>query len=149
MDRAELLGRLATAPDRVASAARLVAASEAASPPAPGDWSAREVIGHLVSVETDVWQARLDSLEVAAEPVWAWTEPGVSEALEAATLEGAIRLLADLRAVTLARASALDDAAWRRVGIHATYGRLNVAGLLRVAVDHDEDHLAGLAARLR
>ncbi len=31
-----------------------------------------------------------------------------------------------------------------RTGVHATYGRLDVAGLLRLAIDHDEEHLAGL-----
>jgi len=40
MDRAELIGRLATAPDRLAAAARQATSSEAASRRAP--WSALE-----------------------------------------------------------------------------------------------------------
>ncbi len=39
----------------------------------------------------------------------------------------------------------LDDAGWARFGTHVTYGVLDVAGLLNLAIDHDEDHLAGLA----
>ena len=38
-----------------------------------------------------------------------------------------------------------DYDGWDRTGVHETYGRLDVAGLLRVAIDHDEEHLAGLA----
>ena len=35
--------------------------------------------------------------------------------------------------------------AGRRYGTHTTYGVLDVAGLLDLAIDHDEEHLAGLA----
>ena len=39
-----------------------------------------------------------------------------------------------------------DDAAWARTGVHATYGVLDVAALLRLAIDHDAEHLASLAS---
>ena len=48
----------------------------------------------------------------------------------------------------LATVRALDEAGWARFGTHATYGRLDVAGLLRLAIDHDEEHLAGIGAEL-
>jgi hypothetical protein len=148
MDRAELLGRLATAPDRLAVAARRVADRESMGGPPPGEWTAREVIGHLASVEAQVWHERLDQLAAGATPAWSWTEPGSSDAAEAATLDGAIALFAALRDATLARVAGLDDAGWARWGVHATYGRLDVAGLLAIAAGHDDDHLAALAARV-
>jgi hypothetical protein len=43
--------------------------------------------------------------------------------------------------------AAFDDAGWARTGVHATYGRLDVAALLRLAADHDDEHLAALEAR--
>lgn len=145
MGRPELLGGLASFPERVAAAARRRAgADEAAGGPPPGEWSAREVIGHLVSVERVVWQARLDSLGTGGTPAWTWTEPGPASDPEAATLEGAIALFATLRDRTVARVTGLDEAGWARAGIHATYGRLDVAGLLGVVVDHDDEHLTGL-----
>lgn len=145
MDRVELLRRLASAPDRVAQAARRRAVSdEAAGGPPPGEWTAREAVAHLVSVEVVVWQARLDSLDEGGTPAWTWTEPGPASDPEAATLEGAVGLFAALRARTVARVADLDEAGWARAGTHATYGRLDVAGLLGVVVDHDEEHLAGL-----
>lgn len=42
---------------------------------------------------------------------------------------------------------ALDDDGWSRRGTHQTYGELDVAGLLRVALDHDDHHLAALLPR--
>ena len=148
MDRTALLKRLTTAPERVGVAARRVAARESAGGPLRGEWTAREVVGHLVAVETEVWQARLDALAAGPRPEWSWIEPGVSDEPDAATLEGAITRFAALRAATLARLVALDDAGWARWGVHATYGRLDVGGMFGVAADHDDDHLAALEARI-
>jgi hypothetical protein len=45
------------------------------------------------------------------------------------------------RAATLTRLTALDDSAWARSGVHATFGVLDVEGVCRVMADHDEEHL--------
>jgi DinB superfamily len=146
--RARLLERLATAPDRIAMAARRAAAiDEAAGGPPAGEWTAREAIGHLVSVEVIVWHGRLDDLRREETPTWSWTEPGPSTDPATATLEGAIARFAEVRAATLARLATLDEDGWARAGNHATFGRLDVAGLMLVAADHDEEHVAALQAR--
>lgn len=141
----DLLRRLATAPERLAVAAiAREAADAAAGGPEEGEWSAREVIAHLVAVETHVWQARLDSLEAGGIPRWTWTEPSPVDNPRAITLEGALSLFADFRAATVIQAAGFDDAQWARTGDHDTYGLLDVGGLLTVAADHDDEHLAGL-----
>ena len=148
--RRVLLERLAAGPARIASVARRVAEAkpESRGETAPsGQWTARDVVAHLAAVETVVFQARLDQLAAGEDPVWAWTEPGPLDAPEAATLEGALEVFAARRAATVARVTGLDEAGWARSGTHATYGRLDVAGLLGVVVDHDDEHLAGLVAR--
>lgn len=145
-DRASLVARLASTPDRVAVAAtRAGAAQDAAGGPPPGEWSAREVVAHLVAVETTIWHARLDSLAAGESPTWTWTEPGPAAGPATATLEAAIATFTDLRAATVARVSGLDEAGWAQAGTHAVFGRLDVAGLLGVMADHDDEHLAGLA----
>jgi hypothetical protein len=145
---AAVVARLGSFPARLGVAARAVAAREAASGPPAGEWTARDVVAHLVSVERVVWQARLDTLGPGRdEPQWSWLEPGPVSEPAAASLEGALALFGAERAATLARITVLDEAGWARAGIHATYGRLDVAGLLRVATDHDDDHLAALEAR--
>jgi hypothetical protein len=39
---------------------------------------------------------------------------------------------------------ALGPSGWARTGTHDTYGVLDVAALMAVAADHDDEHLASL-----
>jgi hypothetical protein len=45
------------------------------------------------------------------------------------------------RGRTMATLDALDDAGWARTGTHATFGVLDVAGLMTRAIDHDDEHV--------
>jgi hypothetical protein len=149
--RRRLIAQLREAPGAIAAIARATAAlaPPVAATDSAGEWSVRQVVAHLALVEAVVWQARLDQLAGAAPgepPRWSWTEPGTSDDGVLATLETALAAFAERRAATLARVDALDEAGWRRAGIHATYGRLDVAGLLRVITDHDAEHRASLEA---
>ena len=134
---------LAAIPGRLATIAAGFAETLADpnAPPAPGEWSAREVVLHLAAVEPEVWQARLDALATEAVPSWSWVEPGLWDGPGTATFGGALAAFSTFRAGTIARLDALDDAGWARRGRHATYGELDVAGLMRIALGHDEDHL--------
>ena len=140
MSRTDTLERFAATPDRLREAA------EHAGPPPAGEWAATDVVSHLVAVERAVWQARLATLEHEAEPTWTPQEPGLADDLAGATLEDALHAFADERIRTVATVTGLDDAGWARAGIHTTYGRLDIEGLLQVAIDHDEEHLASIEA---
>ena len=125
-------------PDRLAAVAR-----RAITDPGEG-WGPREVALHLAAVEELVWQARLHDLEAQEAPVWTWTEPGLASGAEDGTLGAALTLFRQSRAATLALVDSLPAAARVRVGTHATYGPLDLPGLLATAIDHDEHHLADL-----
>ena len=140
-DRAELVERLAAFPGRLADTAQ--AAQQRPAP--PGEWTAPEVVRHLMAVEGEVWLARLSSLAAGGEPRWSWTEPGPLPGFDDASLDDVLGLFGRLRASTLDFLRLFDDAGWDRTGVHDKFGRLDVAGLLRLAIDHDEEHLAGLA----
>jgi hypothetical protein len=60
-----------------------------------------------------------------------------------------VAAFAAARAATVATVRALDDAGWARFGTHATYGVLDVEGLLARAIDHDHEHLAALKSSHR
>ena len=141
MTRDKLVGAFATFPDRFAEAA---VAAEAVTVP-PGEWGPSEVGRHLVAVELAVWHARFDEVATQDDPQWSWTEPGPSPALEAASLDAILAMFAQVRAQSVALVRAFDDAGWARSGTHATYGVLDVGGLLALAIDHDEEHLRGIA----
>jgi hypothetical protein len=143
MNREVLLEAFAAFPQRLGSAAR----AAAGAPVAAGEWGPAEVVRHLFAVEREVWQARLAQVAVEDDPQWGWTEPGPEPGLDGASLDTILAAFAAARAMTHAMVTALDDAGWRRFGTHATYGVLDVAGLLGLAIDHDREHLAGIATR--
>jgi hypothetical protein len=140
--RKRLVERFADFPERLSGAAR---AADSA-PPTDGQWTPEQVVRHLIAVETIVHQARLLDVAVHDLPGWTWTEPGPWDGEPDLDLDGVLARFAELRAASVARVRALDDDGWRRAGKHATYGKLDVAGLLGLAVDHDDEHLRGLDA---
>lgn len=138
---AELLARLAAVPDRLAAAAR----PAPPEPPAPGEWPPTDVVRHLIAVEEEVWHPRLAQLAAEAHPRWAWAEPDRWTEQPDASLEELLAVHAAARRRTVATLAALDAAVWARTGTHATFGVLDVPGLLAIAIDHDEEHIASLA----
>jgi hypothetical protein len=142
MNREELVTAFAGFAARLAEAAR--GAEAAGQPVPPGEWGPSEVVRHLIAVEDEVWQSRFALVAAVDDPHWPWTEPGLAPGFDGQPLDVALAAFAAARATTAASVRALDDAGWARSGTHATYGILDVAGLLRIAVDHDESHLEGL-----
>ena len=143
-DRRRLRDALAGVPGRAAAAARASAVPPDTAP-APGEWSAREVLLHLAAVEEEVWHARLDALATETFPHWPWVEPGLWSGPGDRSWDGALEAFRTRRAATIARLDALDLAGWLRTGRHDVYGILDVAALLRILLAHDEEHLAQIA----
>ena len=111
-----------------------------------GEWGPIEIVRHLIAVEQEVHRARLTQLAKQEDPHWNWTEPGLAPGFDDASLLEVLTVFARRRAKTVATVRALDEAGWERYGTHETYGRLDVAGLLRLAIDHDAEHLASVTA---
>lgn len=143
MTRDDLIQAFGSFPERLAGGANSAAGLGLTQ---PGEWTPTEVVRHLIAVESQVWQARLGQLAVEDHPEWAWTEPGPAVELAGASLATALQTFEAARGTTVAAVRALDADGWSRTGIHATYGFLDVAGLLRLAVGHDEQHLVGLSS---
>ncbi len=143
-DEQRLRDALAVVPERIAAAARASAIPPDAAP-APGEWSARENVLHLAAVEDEVWHPRLDALATETFPHWPWVEPGLWSGPGDDTFDGALAAFGTARAGTIARLDALDPEGWAHQGRHVTFGVLDVAALLRIALDHDEEHLAQIS----
>lgn len=140
MERAELLAALTAYPAVLADAAQAAATRSTQV----GEWPPDVVVRHLIAVETDVHQSRLSDLAATHDPHWSWVEPPPWEGEPMLGLDAVLDRFASLRRATLATVAALDDAGWRRTGTHTRLGVWDVEGLLRNAVDHDREHLAGL-----
>jgi hypothetical protein len=121
-------------------------AREAQDRPVPdGEWGPIEIVRHLIAVEDEVWQTRLGALATGDHhPRWAWTEPGLALGYEDLPLNDVVAAFTAARKRTAAIVRGFDEARWMSYGTHATYGRLDVEGLLRLANDHDQEHLEGL-----
>ena len=141
MSRHERLEAFATFPERLRGAAL----AAAARPTQPGEWGPPEVVRHLIAVEDEVHLRRLREIAVEDDPQWQWTEPGLAAGFDVVVLAEILEAFAVARATTVRLVRALDDNGWARHGTHATYGPLDVEGLLRLASDHDAEHLRGLA----
>jgi len=113
-------------------------------PAKPGDWTPTEVVRHLIAVEEEVHVRRLREVTTQDDPHWTWTEPGLAPGYDDATVDDVLTAFAVARAATVAMYQSVDDEAWNRAGTHATFGRLDVPGLLTLAIDHDAEHLRAL-----
>jgi len=141
MSRAGRIGVFATFPDRL----RELAVAAAGKPAHPGEWTTSEVVRHLIAVEDEVHVKRLRAVAVVEDPQWQWTEPGLAAGFDDADLSEVLEAFSTARAATVRLILALDEVAWARYGTHSTYGRVDVEGLLRLASDHDAEHLRGIA----
>ncbi len=140
LDRSALRVAVAAFPERLALAIRRVAVGAIPD----GEWSPAEILRHLIAVEDEVWHARLRQLAAEDGPRWASTEPDRWPERPDAELVDLYAVLADRRSETVAMVDRFDDESWARCGIHERYGVLDVAGLLALMIDHDEEHLASL-----
>lgn len=143
-ERTALVEQLRAGPARVGELA--VASAARRGRRRPDGWSERAIVTHLVQVDREVFQVRLRDLTGPAEPQWSWVEPGAAPGH--ASLASLIARFATVRAATIAHLGGLEEAGWARAGVHAVYGRLDVAALLAIAVDHDTEHIAELERRV-
>jgi hypothetical protein len=149
-DREQLIRRYGEGPARLRAALATVPGPALQWRPAPGEWSAHEVVCHCADSETNAY-ARIRYLVAEPEPVVV----GYDEAQWAVTLdyhaqplEPALATVDAVRAGTLALLRRLPEAAWARVGRHTESGRYGAEDWLRIYAAHLEDHAAQIEANV-
>jgi len=147
-----ILAELATGPHRVAHALGGRSDEVLEREPAPGQWSARQALEHLLFAE-ELLAERIPRLLSEDEPDLVaravWTETPHSDEGSAATGEPAAVIAARLRRLreaTVERLRGLDDSAWARAGHHPEWGRVTVLSQAAYFVRHEAAHLAQLTA---
>ena len=133
------------------SVARLIETAQVA-PDRPGEWSPALVLCHLSQVDEEVWLARVEQMVDArhrgvGSPSFSWWEsaPGSTESRFAGySLADAAEVLARTRSALVDRLARLPEDDWTAIAHHDVFGVIDVVGLVREVLAHDQEHLAGL-----
>ena len=124
----------------------LVASAEPAAlrrEPAPDEWSAATVVGHLADAEL-VYSVRLRMIVAEDRPLLAaYDEEAWAERF--GDLDGdpkeTLNRFRLLRESNLRLLDALFDGEWERTGVHQQRGSLNVGAVVKLLAEHDRTHL--------
>ncbi|PYM90583.1 MAG: hypothetical protein DME04_22595 [Candidatus Rokuibacteriota bacterium] len=120
--------------------------------PAPGEWCAKEVLGHLIETERRGFTGRIRIILAGDDPALeGWDQAEVARARRdcervAATL---VEEFTAMRRDSAALVASLRTDDLRRAGRHPKVGPLRVADLLHEWVHHDRNHLRQMLANLQ
>jgi uncharacterized damage-inducible protein DinB len=146
-----VMSALVAAPRAIARAVGRVSRRQLVRRPARGEWSATEVLGHLLDAEITLgFRIR----KLAAEPgaavvAWAqdrWTDGLGHRRADPRTLAAAFLAL---RAANVDQVRRMSPAQRRAAGRHPEYGRLRVDPILTHWAEHDLNHLEQIRSALR
>ncbi len=120
--------------------------------PAPGEWSVKEVLGHLIEAERRGFAGRIRVILDAKDPALErWDQNAVARARDddARDVHVLLEELTALRNDGIALAQQLGPADLGRGGHHPTVGYLRVGDLLHEWVHHDRNHLKQILANVQ
>jgi hypothetical protein len=157
-ERQQLIARYKAGYAEVVAALRGIGPDELDWRPAPGEWSAREVVHHLADSET-VAGIRLRRLLTEDKPlIQGYDQDEYARRLryQERPMEPALQAFEAARATTAQIFDAMTEADWQRAGTHSDSGPYSTERLLQGYAAHAHDHAAqirknreGWAARRR
>ena len=142
----ELVDGLAAVPDRVAGLIVGLDEETLRRPPAEGEWSMKEVCGHLVE-DARTWQERFTLMTTQTDPYLKRFDPvaGVREGgYQEAPIEKTLDEFRRIRRETVEMLSKLALEGWERAGRHWSEGPVTITDACSIALDHAESHLEQL-----
>ena len=144
----EIVALMRASTDAAAAEVRALG-QRACTRPAPGEWSANEVIGHLIEADRRGFVGRVRTALASDRPTFErWDQPAVAAARrdDERDPQELVGEFLDGRKADLAFVGELDDASLGRAGIHPVVGELTVANILHEWVHHDREHLGQMYA---
>ncbi len=108
-----------------------------------GAWTLRDIAAHLAATETECFEPRIRAMAAGERPEFEFYSNDERD-FDGITLQSAINEWTESRARIIGFVRGLSDEERSRVGVHSKFGELTVDGYLRIALDHDQDHLKSL-----
>ena len=120
--------------------------------PAPGEWCAKEIVGHLIEAERRGFAGRIRIIEGAERPALAaWDQNEVARARRDCErpMGALLDELAAMRRDSAGLVRALGAPDLDRAGDHPKVGLLHVGDLLQEWVHHDRNHIRQALANVQ
>jgi hypothetical protein len=117
---------------------------------APGKWSLKEMLGHLIDTERVFVYRALSFARGETQPLPGFEQDDYTEAgsFDARALDGLVEEYESVRAATLTFFANLEPGAWTRAGI-ASGATMSVRALAFATAGHEACHLATIEERYR
>ena len=136
----KLLEELKASQQLVVAMTQLIADDD---PARVGAWTLRDVAAHLAATETECFEPRIRAMAAGQRPQFEYYSNDERD-FDGVSLQAALTEWANTRNRLIDFVRGLSEEERGRVGVHAKFGELTVDGYLRVALDHDQDHLKSL-----
>jgi len=149
-ERAALIERYARGPALLKAALKKVPAAAMQWRPAPGKWSAHEVIVHCADSETNA-NLRIRYLLAEEQPViQGYDQDRWAKVLDYHSLpvETALATVEIVRANTVPVLKRMSERDWQRVGTHSESGRYAAEDWLTIYAEHLEKHTGQIERNL-
>ena len=134
--------------DKLAKLTRGIPRKKLDRRPAPGKWSATEILAHLAETEWAVgWRLR-SILSANGTPVQAFDQDAWAKTSNYAKQDPkkSLALFGTLRAENLALLKSIPKEKWEYYGMHQERGKETIAHIFRLIAGHDLNHLGQVAA---
>lgn len=135
-----LLEELKASQQLVVAMTQLIADDD---PARVGAWTVRDVAAHLAATETECFEPRIRAMAAGERPQFEYYSNDERD-FDGVSLQAALTQWANARNRLIDFVRGLSEEERNRVGVHTKLGELTVDGYLRVALDHDQDHLKSL-----
>jgi hypothetical protein len=142
--RQHLVSRFAAQPAELRASLGGLSPAQALAPLAPGEWSAHQVLAHLLQVEQQAFAPRIRRMLEETEPELPSFDPEMwmqANYDPSATVEALLEAFQTARAESVDRVRGLDLSGWNRGGYHAERGRRTLQWWVEYAATHAQEHL--------
>ena len=135
-----LLEELASSQQLVVAMTQLIADD---APDRVGAWTLRDIAAHLATTERECFEPRIRAMAAGERPEFEYYSNDERD-FDGISLSTALAEWTDTRTRLIDFVRALSEEERARVGVHKKFGELTVDGYLRIALEHDQDHLLSL-----